>query len=94
MTILDFAERVLATAGEPLHYRDITSRILAEGWMTTGNTPWHSVNAMLAVDVKRGPASRFVPHEPGHVRTEPPLRARTYHSRVLDTARVRAAERE
>ena len=65
VSILDFAERVLATAGEPLHYRDITSRILAEGWTTTGNTPGHSVNAMLAGDVKRGLASRFVRTAPG-----------------------------
>ena len=65
MSILDSAERALAVAGEPLHYRDITSRILADGWTTTGNTPWDSVNARLAVDVKRGPASRFVRTAPG-----------------------------
>ena len=65
MNILDYVERVLASAGAPLHYREITSRILASGWTTTGNTPWESVNARLAVDVKRGTASRFVRAAPG-----------------------------
>lgn len=65
MKIVDFVERVLRVAAEPLHYREITSRILADGWTTTGNTPWESVNARLAVDVKRGPGSRFVRTRPG-----------------------------
>ena len=65
MTILDHVHRVLALAGEPLHYREITSRILMDGWTTTGNKPWESVSARLAVDVKRGPGSRFVRASPG-----------------------------
>ena len=56
---------MLAVAGEPLHYREITSRILANGWTTKGIAPCESVSARLAVDVKRGSASRFVRTGPG-----------------------------
>ena len=47
-------------------YRDITSRIRStNGWTTKGIAPWESVSARLAVDVKRGSASRFVRTGPG-----------------------------
>ena len=65
MTILDHVHRVLALAGEPLHYREITSRILTDRWTTTGGKPWESVSARLAVDVKRGSGSRFGRTSPG-----------------------------
>ena len=53
---------VLRDAGEPLHYREITKRILAqELWATKGKTPWNTVNARIVVDIReRGRASRFV----------------------------------
>ena len=60
MTILDHVHRVLALAGEPLHYREITSRILMDGWTTTG-----------AVDVKRGSGSRFGRASPGMFELNP-----------------------
>lgn len=54
MSILTAVETVLAEAGEPLHYRDITERVLQRGlWTTTGRTPDATVNAQLAVDIKR-----------------------------------------
>ena len=67
MKALDAAAAVLVEANEPLHYRQITERILAGGiWTTAGKTPWDTVNARIAVDIReRGPASRFVRIGPG-----------------------------
>ena len=67
MNALDAAFEVLRDAGSPLHYREITERILAQKlWLTEGRTPWDTVNARLAVDIKTGgPASRFVRVSPG-----------------------------
>ena len=77
MTILDHIQLVLARAGEPLHYREITSRILANGWTTRGKAPWESVSARLAVDVKRGSASRFLRIGPGTFGLNPDFEAAT-----------------
>ena len=66
MSVLDDARAVLEAAGQPLHYREITQRMLAGGWETRGRTPWETVNARLAVDIKqRRQASRFVRTSPG-----------------------------
>ncbi|MDF7801289.1 HTH domain-containing protein [Pontiellaceae bacterium B1224] len=61
MSALDAAVRVLEQAGRPLHYREITKQALKSGlWSTAGKTPEATVNARLAVDIKRnGKASRF-----------------------------------
>ena len=61
MSILTAVETVLTEAGVPLHYKEITKRLLNQGlWATTGQTPDATVNAQLAVDIKRrGEASRF-----------------------------------
>ena len=82
MSILDDTYRVLLEAGEPLHYREITQRVIAGGWVTEGRTPWDTMNAALAVDVKqRGAVSRFVRTAPGMfalnpARIEPPVATR------------------
>ena len=53
MNILDAAYTVLNEVGQPLHYSDITKRVLEKGlWATQGKTPWATVNAQLAVDIK------------------------------------------
>ena len=67
MRTIDAAAAVLAEAGGPLHYRDITERMLAKGlWNSEGKTPEATVNARLSVDVRdHGPASRFVRVSPG-----------------------------
>jgi restriction system protein len=67
MDSLDAAERVLTEIGEPLHYREITHLILEKDlWKTEGKTPDQTVNARLAVDIKKnGPESRFMRVEPG-----------------------------
>lgn len=61
MNVLDAAYEVLREAGEGLHYRELTERMVARGlWVTNAKRPWETVNARLAVDVKaRGEASRF-----------------------------------
>jgi restriction system protein len=61
MSVLISIAKVLGDAGEPLHYKEITKRLLQQGlWSTTGQTPEATVNAQLAVDIKRrGEASLF-----------------------------------
>jgi hypothetical protein len=53
---------VLTDAKKPLHYRDITERILTRGLKTTdGATPDATVNAQIATSIKHdGPASAFI----------------------------------
>lgn len=62
MNALDAAVAVLGEADGPLHYREITRRMLFKGlWTTSGKTPWATVNAQLAVEIKdKGRESRFV----------------------------------
>ena len=62
MNSLDAVENILQQAAEPLHYQEITSRILAQDlWQTKGKTPDATINAGLAVDIKKlGDRSRFI----------------------------------
>lgn len=54
------AYEVLLESGEPLHYREITTRVLESGrWVSRGYTPWRTVGAELGknprfVRVRRG----------------------------------------
>lgn len=68
MNTLDAAAVVLKEAQGPLHYREITARMLDQGlWATSGQTPWNTVMARLGTDVRdRGLASRFTRTTPGH----------------------------
>lgn len=67
MSARDAAADVLAAAGEPLHYREITQRILDRGlWVTSGKTPEATVNAQIATEIsENGSGSRFVRTAPG-----------------------------
>ena len=67
MSAIDAAAAVLAAANGPLHYREITERMIAQGlWDTKGKTPAASVSARLTTDIReRGSASRFVRVDPG-----------------------------
>jgi len=67
MTFKEAIQKVLLEEGEPLHFREITQRSLARGWLTTdGKTPHATVNAQLAVDIKtKGPRSKFKRVSPG-----------------------------
>ena len=62
MRAIDAVAAVLAEADGPLHYSEITERMLAQGlWNSGGKTPGATVNARLAVDIRDlGLASRFV----------------------------------
>ena len=62
MRAIDAVATVLAEADGPLHYSEITERMLAKGlWNSPGKTPESTVNARLAVDIcDQGSASRFV----------------------------------
>lgn len=61
MTALEAALKVLQDKGGPLHYREITKRILAgKLWKCAGKTPEATINAQLAVNInKNGKASIF-----------------------------------
>ena len=61
MTALEAALRVLQDDGKPLHYREITKRILVgQLWQCSGKTPEATINAQLAVNIKKnGKASPF-----------------------------------
>jgi len=67
MDSLDAAEMALAAEGEPLHYREITRRVLDQGlWQTEGKTPIATMSARLSTDVKHHSAStRFERCGPG-----------------------------
>lgn len=67
MSLKEGAQRVLEEASEPLHYREITKQLLDKGLADSqSKTPAASVNAVLAVDIKRkGKDSVFVRVSPG-----------------------------
>ncbi len=67
MEMLAAVETLLQAHGEPLHYREITQRLLDQGlWQTRGKTPAATVNSRLAVDIKdNGSDSRFQRTKPG-----------------------------
>ncbi len=59
--VLNAVQQVLAEAGEPLHYQEITKRALSQGlWEPQGKTPEATVNGRLAHSIKhQGEASPF-----------------------------------
>ncbi|MBN1193854.1 MAG: restriction endonuclease [Methanomicrobiaceae archaeon] len=67
MNLLDAAYQVLLAEDRPLHYREISQRMLELGlWSSGGKTPWNSVNAGIAMDIKKnGDDSRFYRAAPG-----------------------------
>ena len=55
MGFLDAAKEVLKRAGEPLHYREITGRAIAQGLIETkGQTPARTMNAQLSTSIQSG----------------------------------------
>lgn len=67
MSARDAAVEVLSAADEPLHYREITERILERDlWATSGKTPEATVNAQIVTEINsKGQESRFVRTAPG-----------------------------
>lgn len=63
----DAVVRVLEEADEPLHYKEITKRIQESNyWMSSGKTPWNTINAQISMDIKmNGAQSRFLRTSPG-----------------------------
>lgn len=61
MNVLKAVRQVLEEAGEALHVKVITERIIKAGlWETTGKTPQTTVSTMLYADInKRGEQSAF-----------------------------------
>ena len=54
MNVLQAAEATLKEAGKPLHYKEITQRMLYRGlWQPDGKTPHRTVNATITVNIKR-----------------------------------------
>ena len=76
MKALDAAEMVLREAGEPLHYRELTRRMIDRGlWTTRGKTPWETVNSRINEDIKLfGAISRFRREGSGHFAVNEPRR--------------------
>jgi restriction system protein len=68
LSALDAARLILEQAGVPLHYEEITKRILASGlWQTNGKTPAATLSAQLSTSIKKlGTASPFVHTSPGN----------------------------
>ena len=85
MSVLQAARMILEQAAEPLHYGELTKRILAQGlWHTAGKTPDETVNARLAVDIKsKGAASFFIRPSPGHYALNPNPALRPLSSALL-----------
>lgn len=82
MNFLNAAYRVLDEAQQPLHYKEITSRALASGYIeTAGKTPWDSMASQLYVDTKR-PDSRFERAGRGLFRIRPRTRTDDIAKRV------------
>lgn len=53
MKLLKAMENVLSEAGEPLHYREVTRRILDQSlWQTEGKTPESTVSSYFTNDTK------------------------------------------
>jgi restriction system protein len=68
MDSLDAVKTVLLHANQPLHYKEITYRILAQKlWQTDGETPERTINARLSTEINRGgDKSRFTRTSPGY----------------------------
>lgn len=64
---LSAAMGVLCEAQQPLHYVELTKRMLDSGkWTTTGDTPARSVNSLVSMDiVNNGDDSPFVRYDRG-----------------------------
>ncbi len=62
------ARIILEKSDSPLHYREITKRAIDEGLIDSdGKTPWATMNAQLAMDIKnKGEGSIFERSDPGH----------------------------
>ena len=77
-SLLDAAQEVLEEEGKPLHYKDLTDRVVDSGrWCTSGKTPERTLSALLGIDIRQreasGERSRFERAGRGLVRLSPGL---------------------
>jgi len=65
-SFLKLAQHILKEAAKPLHYKEITRLAIKNGLQTEGATPWATMNAQIAMDIKKnGEESLFYRSEPG-----------------------------
>ena len=58
MSLLDAAQKELEKEGKPLHYRDLTDRVVDSGlWRTAGKTPERTLSSLLGNDIRQREAS-------------------------------------
>jgi hypothetical protein len=61
MNSLEAIEVVLREEGKPLHYREITERILKQNlWTTEGKTPAATINTALAVNLQEQGSDQMI----------------------------------
>ncbi len=62
LTFTDAAEQVLQKKGEPMHYRDITTTALKNGWLSTkGKTPEATMYAQILTEITRYEKRKVTP---------------------------------
>jgi hypothetical protein len=80
-TFLQSAQAVLHEANKPLHYKEITKLAIEKGLQTEGATPWATMNAQLAIDIKKkGDGSEFVRTDPGYFSLRPVVKKTISHN--------------
>jgi len=89
MSALDAAHQVLLEVGHPLHYKELTSLILAKKlWNTVGKTPAATLNSLLGAEIKsKGTSSRFARLPKGEVALAVPA------SQSIEAAKSQEAEK-
>src|SRR5580698_7474594 len=66
MTFLEAAFEVLRREGKPLHYKELTERVLGKKLLTfVGRTPEVTMQTQLTAAVKKAPGNPFVRVKPG-----------------------------
>src|ERR1700689_3545124 len=65
MTFLEAAFEVLRREGKPLHYKELTERVLGKKLLTfVGRTPEVTMQTQLTAAVKKAPGNPFVRVKP------------------------------
>ena len=66
MTFLEAALEVLRLEGKPLHYKELTERVIGKKLLTfVGRTPEVTMQTQLTAAVKKAPGNPFVRVKPG-----------------------------